>query len=282
MMLGISNFEVKTDLYTTLWFAQRVHPPGDLRSLINNLKVTYMELLALHIRIVSVVVVVLHPLPHVLEATDRFIFLLVLRNQTQPLEHRRRSRFDIDIVARPHEVEETQSMNVILVLRRADNTVGGRFEISSRPKVQCVADITDDATVDGRNVFPLAARCLQLETGDGLIPEQRQRAEVSVRPRPAVVDLGIICQATGVVDHVSEMILAWVIVPVSRREVVLWKFEDNGTELKDLAGKFKGALRMMSVYSLHHTLLCSPWRNRLFQRARARRMDGMAGLCMLE
>jgi len=133
-------------------------------------------------------------------------------------------------------------MNVILVLRRTDNAVDSRLEVPSRPKVQRVANITDDATIDRRDVLPVAAGGLQLQAGNGLVPEQRQGPKVRVCTRPAVVDLSVVLLTARTIHHVSEVVIASLIVPVSGREVVLWKFKNYRAEFKDLAGNSESAL----------------------------------------
>ena len=213
-----------------------------LRRLIFNLKVAHRELGTLHIRIVLVVVVVLHPLPDILQPRHRLPFLLRILHQPQSLQQRRRRRLDVDVVARPDEVEDALPVDVRLVLRRADDAVRRRLEVARRPEVQRVADIAHDAAVHGRHVPPLALLRLDLQARDVLAPQQRERAKVRVGARPRVLDPRVVGGGPRVVGHVADVVLAGQGVGVARGEVVLGELEDDGEEGEDFAGEVEGFL----------------------------------------
>lgn len=110
------------------------------------------------------------------------------------------------------------------------------LKIGRGPKVHGVAHITHNTSIDRRHVAPFPACGLDLEPGHVLAPEQRQRAEVRMGACPMVVDLLVVLFVSGVVHHVAQVVVAWVVVAVSRGEEVLGELEDEGEELEDLLG----------------------------------------------
>lgn len=129
-----------------------------------------------------------------------------------------------------------------LVLRRANDSVCSRLQVTRRPEVQCIAHVADDTVVNRRHVTPFSRGGLDLQTGDILAPEQSQRSEVGMGARPSVLYAQIVGQRARMVGHISQMVLAGVGVLVSAGEVIFRQLEDNGEQGEDLACKVKGFL----------------------------------------
>lgn len=218
---------------------------GPLGGLINNFQISHLEGLAPPITIVRIIMVILHPRPHILQPLDRRRLLLLLPHKPQPLEQRRRRRLDIHIIARPHKVKQPQPVPTQLIRRRTNHPMRRRFEVRRRPKIKRVTHVANDATVHRWDVAPLApvgvgvgggGGCLDLQTGYVLRPEERQGTEIGVGACPLVVDLGVLVGGSWVVEHVAEMVVAGVFVAMPFGEEVLGELEDDGEEDKDLFG----------------------------------------------
>lgn len=96
------------------------------------------------------------------------------------------------------------------------------LQVPRRPEREGIADVADDACPrglfvagHGRDVLPLSRRCLDLETRDVLVPEQREAAKVRVRSGPGVLDLGVVGGRARVVRHVPKVVFGGGIVFVT-------------------------------------------------------------------
>jgi len=111
--------------------------------------------------------------------------------------------------------------------------VRGGLQVPLAPELQGVADVADDAAVDGRDVLPFAAGRLDLQAGDVLAAEERQRPELGVCAGPGVLHEGVLGRRRRVVDHVPQVVFGFALVGVPRGEVVWGQLEDESNEGED-------------------------------------------------
>lgn len=192
------------------------------------------------------VVIILHARPYILETLDGLRMFLLLHTPDQPFPHQQRARrrLDIDLVTGPYEIKQPQSVLAVLVRRRPDDTVHGRFEVSGGPETQRVANIADDPSIHRFDISPiptLLGRRLDLQSRDVLRPQERQGAEVRVASGPGLGDLVVLGVRARVVGHVPEVVFGFGGVEVAGGEVVGRQLEDEGEEDEDFVGDGEGA-----------------------------------------
>lgn len=100
-----------------------------LSCLILNLQIPNLESLPFTIRIIIMIMVILYPLPHILQPRNFLSLLieLIFRYQSQSLQQRRRCRCNINLISWPDEVENAKSMDVVLIGRRASYSMSCGF-----------------------------------------------------------------------------------------------------------------------------------------------------------
>jgi hypothetical protein len=76
-----------------------------------------------------------------------------------------------------------------LIGRRLDDAVDGRFVVSSREELECIADVDDKGVWDVFDPTPFAVRGEDLEGGDALRPEDAYSAVICVSFEPDVLGL---------------------------------------------------------------------------------------------
>lgn len=94
------------------------------------------------------------------------------------------------------------------------------FDQPASERRQGVARVDGDGGVLRPDPFPLALRVENLERGNRLTEEERDRAEVSVARRVQIADLLIVLGAARSIVHVPQVVLAFHIVLVVAHELV--------------------------------------------------------------
>ena len=112
-----------------------------------------------------------------------------------------------------------------------DVPVDGALDVSPGEEGERVARVDGERAVLGLDPLPLVRGVVpDLERGDRLAEEQRPGPEVRVALAPEAADLEVLLGRVLGVLHVPEVVLAFHLVPVNVREVVLWKLESDCEE----------------------------------------------------
>ncbi len=126
------------------------------------------------------------------------------------------------------------------------------LDVSARQELQRIARVHCQRRVLGLHPLPLVRRMIaNLQACDGLAEEEREAAEIGVTIGPRL-ELGRFLRRVLAVFHVAEVVLGGIVsvilvtsimmnrtylafhlIPVNVREVVLGEFESNGEEDKE-------------------------------------------------
>lgn len=129
------------------------------------------------------------------------------------------------------EIQETKTVNVLLVLGRDGNPMDGALDIVSGEQTESVASVDGKGRVLGFDPLPLAARVvLNLETSNGLTEEESPASEIGVTGGDELAEFGVLFGGELVVLHVAKVVFTLDLVPVAAGEIVVRKLEGDGKQ----------------------------------------------------
>ena len=170
----------------------------------------------------------------------------------------------LEVVVWTREVQETKTINVLLVFGRDGNPVDGAFDIVSGKQVEGVASVDGNGRILGFDPLPFATRViLNLETGDWLTEEKTPAPEVGVSTSNEFAKCDVLFRGVPGVFHVPKVVLTLDLIPVAAGKIVLRELEGDGKQyvegVQDLGmeGLFKG--RHGTTVMGQTWLANSPW-----------------------
>lgn len=175
----------------------------------------------------------LDPRPRPLRSRDIDFIVLALLVVPQAPEEGTVKALQSQSIARPHKVQQTQTVLRLLVLGRDRYAMHATLQIPVGEDGQHIGDVDRHSAFRNPNPFPGGILVLlHLEGGDRLLEKERNRAVVSVATRIEVLELLVHLSWTGAVHHVAETAVAIRLVPMTVGDLVFGELEDDGEKLK--------------------------------------------------
>lgn len=112
-----------------------------------------------------------NPGPHPVPSRD--IPILDPIQQSQPLQQRTLHSLQVQLRPRPHEIQQSQPVNMRLVRRRRNDPVDRTLEIPIRPELERIGNIHRNAAGQGLDILPLPLGRFDLQRCDRLAEEKR-------------------------------------------------------------------------------------------------------------
>lgn len=147
--------------------------------------------------------------------------LLAALTEPDPPQQRAVDRLQQDLSFRPRKINQAEPRPVGLVRRRADDPVHRALEVPPAQELERVGDVHDDGVPRRPDVLPLAFGRLDLQSGHGLVEQERQGVVVRVAPRPDVAPLLVLLPGPREVLHVPQVLEPLGLVPVPPHEELL-------------------------------------------------------------
>lgn len=136
-----------------------------------------------------------------------FALLKLILGISLPLQKRRIDSVEDEVILRTGKIEQTQPVDVALVLGGQRDAVDGRLDVVARQEAEGVTRVDRQAAVQRLGPLPVARLVvLDLEGRHGLAEQQRDGAQVRVARRPeAVGQLADLLLVEPAVLHVPQV-----------------------------------------------------------------------------
>lgn len=147
-----------------------------------------------------------------------------------PLSPKQRAihTLQLQAIARPYKVQESQPIVVLLILRGHDDAVHAALQPPVRQHGHDIGDIHRQRAGTDGEVFPFRVIVfLDLEGGDGLLEHEGDGAIVGMSPGVEMLVFLVLFGCAGPVTHVAETAVAFCLIAMSVHKLVFWEFQDD-------------------------------------------------------